>query len=421
MEVVTHHSGSGFYQVDLNCLSKENTEARRLEILKKTALLDSPMEKVFDRLTSLASMVLDVPVSLVSLVDDHRQFFKSQTGLPEPWCNSRETPLSHSFCKEVVKLHEPLIIEDARLAPLVAMNMAIPELGVIAYLGIPLKLSSGVVLGSFCAIDTKPRKWRDVDIEILSTLAASAISEIDLRLTHQELNETLHAISHDLKNPIGAIALSMELLIKKIQKKEIALATLVPSFDKISKICERMNILVRGILDKAKSLSLNESTKLENCDLLSLLCEVRDIYSVYAETSQIKIEIQAEAGVNVFWDKEQMFQVFSNLLSNAIHHSHKESTIYFHGRVENERAYFYVKDEGKGINPDDLPHVFDKFWKVNQNQKEGHGLGLHIVREIILAHHGEISITSQINTGTTVSFSIPQEISTLKSGGINRT
>ena len=130
------------------------TSPERIEALRSTQLLDAPAEEPFDRLTKLVCRVLRVPVSLVSLVDADRQFFMSQQGLPQPWAEKRETPLSHSFCQHVVVRREPLVIEDARNDPLVCENLAIPDLGVAAYLGVPLTTPEGYVLGSLCAIDT---------------------------------------------------------------------------------------------------------------------------------------------------------------------------------------------------------------------------------------------------------------------------
>ena len=109
----------------------------RLDALRRTGLLDSAPEECFDRLTRLASRFLGVPIALISLVDEKREFFKSCVGLPEPWASERETPLSRSFCQHVVNRAEPLIVEDAREHPLVWDNLAIPDLGVIAYAGIP--------------------------------------------------------------------------------------------------------------------------------------------------------------------------------------------------------------------------------------------------------------------------------------------
>jgi hypothetical protein len=159
------------------------TDTQRLAALHRVALLDTPAEEAFDRLTRLAGLVLGVPVALVSLVDADRQFFKSCVGLPEPWASVRETPLSHSFCQHTVASRQPLVIEDARDHPLVRDNLAIPDLSVIAYAGIPLITSDGHVLGSFCAIDDRPRPWTDHDLTVLAELAGSAMTIIELRAT----------------------------------------------------------------------------------------------------------------------------------------------------------------------------------------------------------------------------------------------
>ena len=157
--------------------------SRRLQALRDSGLLDTPAEEGFDRLTRLVTRLLDVPVALVSLVDTDRQFFKSCIGLPEPWASRRETPLSHSFCQHTVTTGAELVITDARLHPELRHNLAVPEIGVIAYAGIPLTTSDGSILGSFCAIDTKPRAWSASDLATLRALAESAASEIELRLT----------------------------------------------------------------------------------------------------------------------------------------------------------------------------------------------------------------------------------------------
>ena len=105
----------------------------------------------------MVTRLLGVPVALVSLVDDTRQFFKSQQGLPSPVASeARQTPLTHSFCQHVVIDRAPLVVTDAESDPRVCDNLAVPELGVKAYLGVPLTLPSGHVIGSLCAIDIDP-------------------------------------------------------------------------------------------------------------------------------------------------------------------------------------------------------------------------------------------------------------------------
>ncbi|MDX6725604.1 MAG: hypothetical protein QOK49_409, partial [Baekduia sp.] len=152
----------------------------RLAALRRIGLLDTPPEEAFDRLTRLARRLLDAPVALVALVDEDRQFFKSALGLPEPWATKRETPLTHSVCQHALDSTEPLVIEDARTDPLYRDSLAIPDLGVVGYAGVPLITAAGQALGTLCVIDHRPRRWTDEQIETLRTLGASVLTEIEL-------------------------------------------------------------------------------------------------------------------------------------------------------------------------------------------------------------------------------------------------
>ncbi len=166
---------------DLPSVDAALAAPERLDALDASGLADGVPEEAFDRLTRLVQRCLRVPVALVSLVDERRQVFKSQQGLPEPWCSLGGTALTHSFCKHVVVTDAPLVVEDAREHPAVRDNLAIRDLGVVAYLGTPLRAPSGQTLGSLCAIDSVPRAWTDSDREILDALAELVMAEIATR------------------------------------------------------------------------------------------------------------------------------------------------------------------------------------------------------------------------------------------------
>jgi two-component sensor histidine kinase len=198
----------------------QNTAERRAALLD-SGLLDSPAEAEFDRITALVSRLLHAPVALVSLVDSDRQFFKSSTGLPEPWASARQTPLSHSFCQHVVASAAPLIVGDARKHPIVRDNPAVSELGVTAYLGVPLAMPAGHVLGSLCAIDTKVRRWSHDDIAVMKEMAAIVMREIAL---HREIAQRKNAeaqqqvliaeLHHRVKNTLAVVQSLVELSIR---------------------------------------------------------------------------------------------------------------------------------------------------------------------------------------------------------------
>jgi diguanylate cyclase (GGDEF)-like protein len=167
------------------------SDVARLAAIQDLEILDTEREPVFDRLTRLVADLLGVPISLVSLVDRDREFFASSSGLRAPWAGARQVPLSHSFGRHAVANKRRLVIEDARQNPLVADNLAIRDLSVIAYAGVPLVLEDGHAVGALCAIDRQPRVWNELDLRILEDLAATVQTVFDLRrsLTQQRLQD----------------------------------------------------------------------------------------------------------------------------------------------------------------------------------------------------------------------------------------
>jgi diguanylate cyclase (GGDEF)-like protein/PAS domain S-box-containing protein len=180
----------------------------RLRVLHSTELLDSLPEPSFDRLTRLASHVMGAPVALVSLVDEHRQFFKSALGLDEPWASKREMPLSHSFCKHVARTREALVVSDAREDPRVRDNLAVSELGVRAYAGFPLMVE-GEAIGAFCVVDHQPRTWPPDKLQHLGDLALAVVTEIELRRA-LETAQTQRALNEAIVESLGDACLAID-------------------------------------------------------------------------------------------------------------------------------------------------------------------------------------------------------------------
>ena len=132
----------------------------------------------FDRYARLVRRVLDVPVALVTLIEDGRQVFPGASGLPQPLMTTRETPLSHSFCQYVVQYRRPLVITDARDDVRLHDHPAVQDLDVVAYAGWPLRDHAGATIGSLCAIDFKPHPWTVAELDALEDLAAACSAEL---------------------------------------------------------------------------------------------------------------------------------------------------------------------------------------------------------------------------------------------------
>ena len=150
-------------------------EIQRLDTLHCLALLDTPAEERFDRLTRMARRMFNVPIALVSLVDADRQWFKSCFGLPVS-----QTPRNISFCGHAILGNEPFIVPDATLDSRFADNPLVTgEPGIRFYAGYPLRVSNGCKLGTLCIIDHRPRELSPDDLDLFQDLATIAVRELE--------------------------------------------------------------------------------------------------------------------------------------------------------------------------------------------------------------------------------------------------
>ena len=162
------------------------SDRRRMTTLEELGLLTDTPEEAYDRFTRLAASIVETPIALFTVITEDEQFFRSQVGLPEPIATTRRTPLSHSFCQYVILTGKPLEVVDAREHPTVKDNPAIEDLGVIAYLGMPIVTRRGETLGSLCALEHEPREWTARDRSALKDLAGAAVTELELRRANRE-------------------------------------------------------------------------------------------------------------------------------------------------------------------------------------------------------------------------------------------
>jgi GAF domain-containing protein len=149
-------------------------EQQRLEALRALLILDTPPEERFDRIVEFAAAEFDVPIALISLIDENRQWFKARTGL-----GVCETPRDISFCGHAIHCDNVLVVPDARVDERFVDNpLVLGEPFIRFYAGAPLIMPDGQAIGTLCLIDTRVRRLDATDLSILSSLRDLAVTEI---------------------------------------------------------------------------------------------------------------------------------------------------------------------------------------------------------------------------------------------------
>lgn len=391
----------------------------RLAALRATGLLDSPTSERYDRLTRMASSLLNAPTALMSLVDDHRQFFSSFIGLPEPWATARETPLSHSFCQHVVTSGAPLRIENAPEHPLVRDNLAIPELGVISYLGVPIVSDSGHNLGSFCVIDTVPRKWTDSEEATLQDISLSLQTELNLKAALVEAESQMQAaldanrtksdflarMSHELRTPLNSVIGFANVLLRN--KASNLREQDMTYLSRIQKNGVHLLGLINDLLDLAKIESGKLDVHIATVDLRELISDVDSLMDVQASLKGVALEtvIPARAQTLIQTDRLKLHQILVNLVGNALKFTSR-GTIKIELSIDgnnNPRA-ISVTDCGIGIPAHRVDAIFNAFEQAERSTAErfgGTGLGLPISRSLAGLMGYELTVSSVEGEGST--------------------
>lgn len=161
-------------------------ENARLAALNRYSILDTLPEQIYDDVTALASLICGTPISLVSLVDTDRQWFKAAVGV-----EVRETPRSQSFCAHTIGTAAILIVRDAREDPRFADNPAVTgPPGIRFYAGAPIIEPNGHVLGTVCVIDTEPRSISPIQVAALEALARHTMALLEMRHTIDVISQS---------------------------------------------------------------------------------------------------------------------------------------------------------------------------------------------------------------------------------------
>ncbi len=216
-------------------------------------------------------------------------------------------------------------------------------------------------------------------------------------------DEILGVVAHDLRNPLGAISLKAALLERTSESEATRRQA-----SAIELVTRRMESLVKTMLDVATIEAGRFSLSPAPCDVEDLLRQSIDELESLASSRQIALASEVKApGLVVRADRERTLQVLSNLLGNALKFTPDGGAVSVCVDAQGHMARFVVVDSGPGIPEAHLPHLFDRFWKHETNGRRGTGLGLFIVKSIVEAHDGEVSVANRPGGGATFAFTLP--------------
>ncbi|WP_452224729.1 sensor histidine kinase [Lacinutrix chionoecetis] len=389
-----------------------NNESNRLKAVKSYQLLDTLPEEDFDNITSLVSNLVDVPISLVTLLDSDRNFLKSHYGL-----SLTESPRDISFCGHAIVSEDDIfIIEDARLDERFKDNPLVAEHNAIFYAGAPLINSEGFALGTLCVFDTKPRTLTSKQKQALVTLAKQVVQLFELRKNNLKLTETREAlklqndklrnfaghVSHDMKMPLANMIVTTDILKKKYGNKLDSKA--LEYLSNLKRSSFTLSEYITGLLDHYES-DKTENTY-ESFHFNHLLEDLVDILQI---NTNCDINFP-EDDVEMICNRIALEQILLNLIGNSLKYNDKDNIIIDISCTDEEDFYsFSVTDNGVGIPEDKLDTVFELFTTVgnlDRNGNKGHGIGLSTVQNLVKSLGGTIMVSSKVGESTTFNFTV---------------
>lgn len=279
---------------------------------------------------------------------------------------------------------------------------------------VPLN-ARGRTLGALAlaTTDYSGRLYREADLTLVQEIANRAALLIDNARLYHQAQEMTHArdqmlsiVSHDLRSPLNTIVTACELLELDLPEDRGARTR-----SSIRRAAGQMNRLLEDLLDVARIEEGCLPLHLEPVELASLLSEVISLHSPVADYRGIRLE-KSIAGNNVEFDgdRNRLCQALSNLLDNALKFTPESGEIVLAAELDEHEIHISVSDSGPGIPPNQLPHLFDRFWHTENKRKRGVGLGLTIAKGIAEAHGGRIEVDSQQPGGSRFTLTVPRRL-----------
>jgi len=398
-------------------------EAERLSALRKYNILDSLPEEEYQDIVSLASSICETPISLITLIDEKRQWFKAKFGI-----DGSETERKDAFCSHTIMQNDIFEVEDALQDSRFADNpYVLGDPYVRFYAGIPVTTYEGFNLGSLCVIDTKPKNLSDFQKRALELLMKQVASLLESRLKSIMLEEknleiiqqkeiieyqndyqrkVLSIISHDLRSPLvqtygvtqiltmdDDVSESVKLLAKELQMNTQ----------------DALNML-DTTLSWAKSQQNGFVVEKAKIELDSLMEKIIIHFGTLAQKKNISFHFDYPNNKVFYADKFILESIIRNLLSNAFKFTPIQGSVKLHLSMEKDIITIAVEDSGIGIPKtilDSLTIGKPLTARYGTSNEKGAGVGLQLLQHFIKLMEGRMIIQSELEKGSTFIVSLP--------------
>ncbi len=234
--------------------------------------------------------------------------------------------------------------------------------------------------------------------------AVATFTDITAQRELQEMREDfIRTVSHDLRNPLGIVLGQAQLISRFADKPE----RVRKSADSVLTAARRINAMIQDLVDSVRLEAGQVQLQMQSVEIRSFLTDYLERARVTMEAGRVKAEIP-EGLPAVSADPDKLERILANLLTNALKYSPSETEVSIKAEITNGKVAVSVADRGVGITPEDLRHIFERFYRPRAGRpREGLGLGLYITRMLVEAHGGRIWVESEPGQGSTFSFTLP--------------
>jgi len=396
----------------MNDTDKRLQGYRRLIDIARDLASTLELDILLNRIVSAAVDLTEAAAASILLYDDtaRQLHFQVATNLDLQTMRGLVVPLDGSIAGWIVTNRKPVLIDDAHADPRFYQNIEqVTRYPTESMLGVPL-ITKDKVVGVLEVINKQKGNFTDSDEDLIQVLSAQAAVAIENARLFQQ-SDLVTEFVHELRTPLATIGTATYLLLRP----EISLEQRESIIQSIHSETMRLSSLTASFLDLARLESGRVQFHLTPFDLQTMLTECMQVMQSKADETRIRMSLEMPADFpEVVADRDKMKQVMLNLISNAIKYNSSNGLVEITAESNPKQWTLSIRDTGVGIPTKALPHLFQKFYRVQASEGKvpGTGLGLSICKQIVSGHGGSIEVKSRLGKGTVFTIHIPRQKTT---------